>query len=303
MHIHVDVADDDEGVRVIDGIRPWLPLLVALSANSPYWQGRDTGHASWRSQVWGRWPSAGAAQPFGDVATYRAVTEQMIGWGGSLDPAMLYFDIRLAERYPTVEIRVADVTTEVEDVVLVSVLARALVATVAADERPPTWRADLLRVAGWRAAHLGMAGDAGAPGEPRHWCRPREAVAALVAHVRPALEDAGDLDLVTDSFERLVARGTGATRQRPCSRPPATCAGGRRPRPAYRGVLGLSREGLPARRGWTGDEHPTLPGTASGYPSGCWSPRPPPSSRTPPRSSAAARRPAWRTSGCSPATG
>jgi len=213
MHIHVDVGDDDEGVRVIDGIRPWLPLLVALSANSPYWQGRDTGHASWRSQVWGRWPSAGAAQPFGDVATYRAVTGRMIDWGGSLDPAMLYFDIRLAERYPTVEIRVADVTTEIDDVVLVAVLARALVATVAADERPPTWRADLLRVAGWRAAHSGLAGTLVHP-QDATLVPARDAVAALVAHVRPALEEAGELDLVTDSFERLVARGTGATRQR-----------------------------------------------------------------------------------------
>ena len=64
MHVHVDVSDDDEAVRVVDGIRPWLPLLVAIAANSPYWQGRDTGHASWRSQVWSRWPTAGPAQPF-----------------------------------------------------------------------------------------------------------------------------------------------------------------------------------------------------------------------------------------------
>jgi carboxylate-amine ligase len=147
------------------------------------------------------------------VATYRSVTEQMIGWGGSLDPAMLYFDIRLAERYPTVEIRVADVTTAVEDVVLVSLLGRALVTTVAADERPPAWRADLLRVAGWRAAHLGMAGELVHP-VAATLVPAREAVAALVSCVRPALEEAGDLDLVTDCFERLVARGTGATRQR-----------------------------------------------------------------------------------------
>ena len=96
MHMHVDVASDAEAVRVVDGIRPWLPLLVALGANSPYWQGRDTGHASWRSQVWSRWPTAGPAQPFGDVATYRAVSEQMIGWGAGLDAGMLFFVVRLA---------------------------------------------------------------------------------------------------------------------------------------------------------------------------------------------------------------
>src|SRR3954453_13431370 len=131
MHVHVGIADDEEGVRVIDGIRPWLPLLVALSTNSPYWQGRDTGHASWRSQVWGRWPTAGPAEPFGDLATYRSVSQRMLAWGGGLDTGMLYYDARLAKDFPTVEVRVADVTTDVEDAVLVALLARALVETVA----------------------------------------------------------------------------------------------------------------------------------------------------------------------------
>lgn len=213
MHMHVDVSDDEEAVRVVDGIRPWLPLLVALGANSPYWQGRDTGHASWRSQVWSRWPTASPAQPFGDVATYRAVSEQMVGWGAGLDPGMLYFDVRLAERYPTVEIRVADVCTDVEDAVLVALLARALVTTVAADPAPPTWRGDLLRVAGWRAARHGLSDDLVHPVEAR-LAPPREIFEATVRHVRPALEEAGDLDRVTASFERLLARGNGATRQR-----------------------------------------------------------------------------------------
>jgi carboxylate-amine ligase len=213
MHVHVGVADDEEGVRVVDRIRPWLPLLVAISANSPYWQGRDTGHASWRSQVWGRWPTAGAAEPFGDAATYRTVAERMIGWGGGLDGGMLYFDVRLSERFPTVEIRVADVTTEVEDVALVALLARALVATAAAEESAPAWRSDLLRVAGWRAARFGLAADLVHPLEAR-LTPAREVFAATVHHVRRALEQTDDLERVAASFERLVARGTGATRQR-----------------------------------------------------------------------------------------
>lgn len=57
MNVHVDVHGEDEGVRVMDGIRPWLPALLALSGNSPYWESRDTRFASWRSQVWGRWPT------------------------------------------------------------------------------------------------------------------------------------------------------------------------------------------------------------------------------------------------------
>ncbi len=212
-HVHVEVADDDEGVRVIDRIRPWLPLLIALGANSPYWQGRDTGHASWRSQVWGRWPTAGAAQPFRDVATYRSVADSMIGWGGALDTGMLYFDVRLSERYPTVEVRVADVTTDPEDVALLALLTRALVTTAAQDHAAPAWRGDLLRVAGWRAARFGLAHDLVHPTAAR-LAPVREVVDATLQHVQDALREAGDLDRVTDSFERLLARGTGATRQR-----------------------------------------------------------------------------------------
>jgi carboxylate-amine ligase len=213
MHVHVDVSSDEEAVRVVDGIRPWLPLLVAMSANSPYWQGRDTGHASWRSQVWGRWPTAGPAQPFGDLETYRRVSEQMISWGGALDPGMLYFDARLSSSFPTVEVRVADVCTDIEDAVLVALLTRALVTTAAADAAPAVWRSDLLEVAGWRAARYGLADDLVHPVEGT-LLPPRAVFESTVEHVRPALEESGDLDLVRESFERLVARGNGATRQR-----------------------------------------------------------------------------------------
>ncbi|MEO5711514.1 MAG: glutamate--cysteine ligase [Nocardioidaceae bacterium] len=216
MHLHVDVSCDEEAVRVVDGIRPWLPLLVALSSNSPYWNGRDTGHASWRSQVWSRWPTAGAAQPFGDVETYRAVSGSMLEWGAGLDTGMLYFDVRLAQDYPTVEIRVADVCTDVEDALLVALMTRALVATVAAGPTGPTgppWRGDLLRVAGWRAARHGIAGDLVHPLDAT-LVPARVAFEAAVEHTRAALDEHGDLELVRDSFERLVARGSGATRQR-----------------------------------------------------------------------------------------
>ncbi len=212
MHVHVDVAAH-ERVRVVDGLRPWLPLLLALSANSPFAGGRDTGHASWRSQVWGRWPSAGTREPFGDETTYREVSDKVIAWGGALDPGMLYDDVRPAARFPTVEVRVADVCTDVEDAVGVALLARALVETVARDEAPVRWRGDLLRVATWRAARVGLADDLVHPVEQR-LAPPREVFGAALTHVRRALDEAGDTDRVADWFERLVARGTGATRQR-----------------------------------------------------------------------------------------
>ena len=213
MHVHVDVADDEEGVRVLDGIKPWLPLLSAISANSPYWHGRDTGHASWRAQVWNRWPTAGVDEPFGDAATYREVTGKMIEWGGGLDDGMLYFDARLSASYPTVEVRVADVCTDLEDAVLVVLLTRALVSTVAASGSLPVWRADLMKVAAWRAARFGLSADLVHPVEAS-LVPARVALDAVVDFARPALAETGDLELVTSSLDRLLAQGTGATCQR-----------------------------------------------------------------------------------------
>lgn len=216
MHVHVDVADDEEGVRVLDGIAPWLPLLLAVSANSPYAHGQDTGYASWRYQTWSRWPSHGTGQPFGDAATYHAVTGQLLAWGAALDHGMLYFDARLARDYPTVEIRVADVCGDLEDAVLVAALSRALVA--AAADPPPggavaPWRGDLQRAASWRASRYGLTERLVDPA-CRELVPARQALASLVDHVRPALEECGDLALVTEGVERVFARGNGATQQR-----------------------------------------------------------------------------------------
>src|SRR5919107_1779987 len=120
MHVHVEVADEEEAVAVVDGVRPWLPVLLAVSANSPFWHGRDTGHASWRSQVWGRWPTGGPREALRGLTEYRETARLLQEWGAAMDDAMLYFDVRLAAALPTVEVRVADVCTDVDDAVLVA---------------------------------------------------------------------------------------------------------------------------------------------------------------------------------------
>ena len=214
MHIHVDVEDDEQGVQVLDGIRPWLPVLIAVSANSPYMHGRDTGYASWRSQIWNRWPSHGSPEAFGSASTYDEVRRTLTEWGAALDDGMVYFDARLSVKYPTVEIRVTDVCTDLDDAVLVAALARGLVTQVADDPGPDqVWRSDLVRAATWRASRYGLTDQLVHPGE-RRLAPVREVLEALVAFVRPALEDAGDHDLVEDLCEQLLARGGGATRQR-----------------------------------------------------------------------------------------
>jgi len=215
-HVHVQVADDDEGVAVLDRIRVWLPVLTALTANSPFWLGRDTRYQSFRSQAWTRWPSAGPSGPYGSAAAYHRLTAELLATDTLLDEGMVYFDARLSARWPTVEVRVGDVCLRVADAVVLAGLVRGLVDTAAArwraGEPAPEVRTEVLRLAGWRAGRSGLTGDLVDPrtGRPA----PAAAVlAGLLDHVRPALDAAGDLDRVERGVADLLRRGTGSTLQ------------------------------------------------------------------------------------------
>lgn len=216
-HVHVEISDDDEGVAVIDRLRAWLPLVLALSANSPYFRGTDTGHASWRAQVWDTWPSAGPIEPFGGAFEYRAAVADLVASGAAIDEAMVYFDARLARSYPTVEIRVADVCTDLDDTLVVAAIVRGLVETQSAMWRRltpvPRWRVDLLRAARWQARRNGLDGQLIDPTTGKLVTAAR-ALATLMQSIEPALRDAGDFDLVREGVERLLRDGTGAARQR-----------------------------------------------------------------------------------------
>jgi carboxylate-amine ligase len=217
MHVHVSVESPDEGVAVLDRLRPWLPVLTALSANSPFLAGRDTGYESYRSQLWGQWPTAGPVEPFGDVAGYERARADLIASGAAMDDGMIYFDARLSARYPTVEIRVADVVPWVADGVVIAALARAFVETAAArwkaGEPVEPVRTELLRAASWRAARWGMTGelaDAVVGGTTPAW----KLVEAAVEWGGTALRAAGDLDRVQRGLDEIARRGTGAALQR-----------------------------------------------------------------------------------------
>ncbi|MBB2921909.1 glutamate--cysteine ligase [Cellulomonas cellasea] len=215
-HVHVEVEDDHEGVVILDHLRRWTPVLLALSANSPYHQGEDTSYASFRSQVWGRWPTAGPTAPFGDVATYRSVVRDLLASGTILDDGMIYFDARLSARYPTVEVRVPDVCLDPADAVLQGALVRALADTAVEHAGRPDLeqpRTEVMRVAAWRAARSGLSGGLVSPALGTS-APAADVVAELLAHVRPALEASGDLEWVSSHVKEVLARGNGAIQQR-----------------------------------------------------------------------------------------
>lgn len=216
-HVHVQVESAEEGVAVLDRIQPWLAMLLALSANSPFWQGLDSSYASFRYQAWGRWPCSGPTEWFGSAQAYQATVEQMVRTGTLLDTGMVYFDARLSEHYTTLEVRIADVCLRHEDAVLIAALVRGLVETEARawqqDAAPLRIRAELLRLAAWRASRSGLDGPLIDPFTGRPDQSPA-VIGLLLDHVRDALADAGDLDAVTGLVADVQRRGNGASFQR-----------------------------------------------------------------------------------------
>ena len=222
MHVHVGItAGDDARVAVVDALRPWLPALLAMTANSPYFLGRDTGFASYRQVHWQRWPVAGPPPVTRDAAGWRAAVTSLVDAGVVDDPTYVYWDVRLATRYPTVEVRVADVVPTVEDAALVVALVRALAARVlaarsdggrpAADlpEAPP----HALRAAMWRAARYGLTDRLVDPRTGGLVAAPL-VVRAMLEQSLPGLEQNGDVELAREGMRRMARDGNGAQRQR-----------------------------------------------------------------------------------------
>jgi carboxylate-amine ligase len=252
-HVHVEIASDEEGVAVLDRLRVWLPAILALGANSPFWMGADTGYASYRYQVWGRWPTSGPCQEFGTVENYRRHCDELLGSGAALDEGMLYFDARLSARFPTVEVRVSDLCLDPEHAAVVAELIRALVETSARQwrdgGRPSGVSAPLLRAWNWHASRFGLEADLPSPVtgafEPA-WA----VVGQLLDAVRPVLDDHGTTRAVTSVLDDLMHGGTGAARQRRAHREAGATPS------ALRAVVeaGLASHSDPTGQEWDGTQ-------------------------------------------------
>ncbi|MET9664776.1 glutamate--cysteine ligase [Streptomyces sp. NPDC006475] len=217
VHVHVHLPDREASVLVGNHLRPWLPLLVAMSSNSPFHQGHDTGYASWRSVIRGRFPCLGPPPYAESLDDHERLATAMEETEAMLDAATPFWDIRPNPRLPTLEVRAMDVLPDIEDTVALTLLVRALVVTAAArvgqGDPGPRVCSEVLRAAYWRAARDGWAGSG--VDAPSGGILPSAVQAErLVGFVRPALEEHGDLDTVTAFLRRLATRGSGAERQR-----------------------------------------------------------------------------------------
>ncbi|MCK7623568.1 glutamate--cysteine ligase [Streptomyces sp. RS10V-4] len=216
-HVHVFVPDREEAVQLCNHLRPWLPVLQALAANSPFQDGRDSGFAGWRALHFGRWPHVGPTPPFRDAAAYAGLVDTLVASGMLMDRKLVYWYARPSERWPTLEIRVPDVNADLDTVLFLASLTRALAGVLLTDIRKgapaPEIGDPVLRAAHWRAARDGLRGSGLDPVTGR--LRPAQELAVrLLDRAAPALAETGELPFVQRVWDRLRRDGGGAERQR-----------------------------------------------------------------------------------------
>lgn len=217
LHVHVGVPDLDTALAVMAHARPYLPVLLALTASSPFHEGADTGYASFRTAWLALWPQGGLPPRFDTAADYTTTVAALAASGLVDDGTALLWDLRPSSRYPTLEFRIADMCPDLDDVVLYAALVRSLVRTLGERVQggaPPHDVPDaVLRAARWRAARYGLTDTLWSPGQSA-LVPAGIAVDELLAELRDDLEARGEYDTVADLLARLRSRGSSAERQR-----------------------------------------------------------------------------------------
>jgi glutamate---cysteine ligase / carboxylate-amine ligase len=211
LHVHVGMESGDTAVAVGTGLRNWLPELLALSANSPYWQGRDSGLASTRSQIFDTMPRSGLPPRLQSFAEFERLVDRGVTAGFFPDYTYVWWDVRPHPKLGTLELRICDAQTRVESVAALAALTQCLAARLV-DQPVRAQPRTLIAENKWRAARYGLEAELVDLDHDRP--RPaREAVRELLELAAPLagqLGCEGDLSQV----ERLLERGTGAEEQR-----------------------------------------------------------------------------------------
>ena len=234
-HVHVEVPDPATRIGLMHRLVPHLPLLLALSVGSPYWQGRDTGLDGFRLAAFSEWPRMGLPELVADEAAFERLVARLVGAGMIKDASYLWWYLRPSAKYPTLEMRICDSCTRIDDVVAIAALYRCLVrAAVRAPEAMPGADAVERAVAAeniWQAQRLGIrARFVGAEGT----LSVTEALDAALAIVAEDADALGCAEALAPA-RAIVATGTSADLQRAAFR--AAQAAGKDATAALRAVV------------------------------------------------------------------
>ncbi len=215
IHVHVGLDDPDKAIHVTNGMRVHMPLLLALSANSPFWRADQTGLLSTRTPIFRAFPRVGIPPRYDDFEDWSRRIEFMVGCKVIADYTYLWYDVRPHPRFGTVEIRVMDSQTRLEHTVALAALVQAMVKELAehfeSGQELSRYPYEMLDENKWLAARHGLEGElVDLPDRGR--VRTSELARRLVDRLREHAEDLGSSDELA-GIDDLLDHGNGASRQ------------------------------------------------------------------------------------------
>jgi len=212
LHVHIGIDDEEKVIRVNNNMRIYLPILLALTTSSPFFDGEDTGLMSYRSKLFDALPLAGMPDSLDNWEEFDNLVA-LLKKGGIIESVKdIWWDIRPHPDFGTVEIRICDLPYSMRDILAVTALIQALVLTLAEQDERPEPHMQILRSNKWQAARYGIQGVYVDPFFGRK-CSMKEAVINLYQYVRPVADMLKSVDYL-DQVPEILQRSTGAHIQR-----------------------------------------------------------------------------------------
>lgn len=215
LHVHVGIPDRTEGIKIMNEVRYFLPHIFALSTNSPYWCGRETGFKSYRSKVFDKFPRTGIPEFFSSVSDYDNYVNLLIKTGCIDNGKKIWWDIRLHPFYPTIEYRICDVTMRIDETICLAAIMQALVAKIYKLHQKNlsfrSYRKALISENKWRAGRYGIESkliDFGLEKEVEF----RILIEELLEFIDDVVDELGSRKEV-EYVHEILKNGTGADRQ------------------------------------------------------------------------------------------
>lgn len=215
LHVHVGIEDKSMAVHLVNSLRYFLPHFYALSTNSPFWEGRNTGFKSFRTKVFDKFPRTGIPGVFHTYSEYQHYLDILIKTNCIDNPKKIWWDIRIHPFFPTIEVRICDVPLTINDTVCITALIQATVAKLyklrTHNLNFMTYHRALINENKWRAARYGVDGkmiDFGKEEEVDAKYLIRE----LIDFVDDVVDDLGSRHEI-ENIEKILKNGTGADRQ------------------------------------------------------------------------------------------
>jgi carboxylate-amine ligase len=212
QHVHVAVADEDEAMEAHNRLSGAAPLFLALSANSPFWQGFDTGYESVRVKIFETFPRSNLPPAFPDWTAFEEYVDMMVASGAMEDYTYCWWDVRPHAKMGTIELRVPDSQTSIRYSLAIAALTQCFVAKVLSEGRRGPYNRELALENKWRAARYGLDASFYDPARGSN-VPAKDAARSLVEELRPHSQDLGCEDELEGVLE-IVERGTGSRLQR-----------------------------------------------------------------------------------------